>query len=182
MTDKMIWGLDTATKVTGWTVGTGETRPTTGAFRYAPTDDDLGLIATRFRADLGALADRFGMADVIIYEAPLLNPGRDKLLTLRKLFGVGMVLEDWGQTRGAIVREVGNGKIKKRITGHGRGDKEDVLRVVRDRLNIELPAGEAAKDAADSFGAWLTGGVDEYAKHYQARWDHKLLTGRGMLL
>lgn len=181
MTDKLIWGLDTATKVTGWAVGTGEVRPTCDVFRYPQVGSDLGAMARSFIRDLDALAERFGPPDVIAYESPLLTPG-DKLLTLRKLYGLGMIVEWWGDRVGAKVVEVSNGQIKKRIAGNFRAKKPELVRVVRERLGVYLPAGEVERDAADAFGAWLAGGVDHYAKHYQARWDQQIMTGRGSLL
>lgn len=184
MTEPMFWGFDTATRVTGWTCGTGAERPTVGVFKYDHVGSRLGQLAKEWRRDLCALEARFGTPKVIAYEAPLLTPG-DKLLTLRKLYGMGMVLEDWAAEEGVRdvhVVEVGNGAIKKRIAGHFRAKKPELVRVVRTKLGITLPEGDAAQDAADSFGAWLSGCIDHYAKHHQPRWDAALYGSRGALL
>ncbi len=175
----MIFGFDMATRSTGWCAGDGSKRPTAGAFKYDWVGDDLGALCKAWNKDLGALEIRFGTPVVAVYETPLLVPS-DKLLPLRKIYGMGMFLEWWCQKRNVHCVEIGAKKIKKRITGDSCAKKPVVVDVVRRRLHIELPA-DGAEDAADAVGAWLTGGVDHYAKIHQPKWDAALMGGRVLL-
>ena len=176
----MIFGFDLATRCTGWCAGAGDARPAVDVFRYAHVEEDLGLLARNFKADLASLEQRFGAPSVVIYEAPLLLPS-DRLLPLRKIYGMGMILEEWAQDRGAAVEEVSSRAIKKRITGNHLAEKKEVVRIVREKLRITLPEGKIEEDAADAFGAWLAGGVDHHARQFQSAWDTLLFTGRGGL-
>lgn len=181
MTPGLIYGFDIATRCTGWCVGTGEVKPTLGSFKYAHVGDDLGLLGEMFERDLNALAERFGDPTVICYETPLLLPS-DRLLPLRKAYGMGMQLERWARKRGAETCEIGAKLIKKRLTGDSSAKKDVMVDMVQRRLAIQLPAGKEREDMADAFGCWLAAGVDHHAKPFQPRWDALLYSGRGLLL
>ena len=174
----MIWGIDTSSRCTGWTAGTGEVRPQAGAWTYPHTGDDLGLLLDSFDRDLCALADRHPPT-VIVYEKPILTP-YDKLLTLRKLYAVGAHLEFWGRRRGVLVQEEDLRTLKTRLTGSHKADKIAMVAMAK-KCGIALPSGKAAEDAADSFAAWLVG-IQYHAKPYLPRWDALLHGSRGGLL
>lgn len=174
----MIWGLDTSSRCTGWTAGTGEVRPETGAWRYPHTGDDLGLLLDSFDRDLCALADRYPPT-VIIYEAPILVP-YDKLLKLRKLYALGAYLELWARRRGVLVQEEDLRTLKTRLTGSHKADKAEMVRMAK-KCGIALPSGKEAEDAADSFACWLCG-IQHHAQPFLPRWDALLYGSRGGLL
>jgi Holliday junction resolvasome RuvABC endonuclease subunit len=173
-----LLGLDLATRRIGWCVGTGEIRPAAGTWRYDHVGDDLGLLAEMFMRDLDALADQHQPTH-IVYESPILLPS-DRLLPLRKIYGLGMQVEHWGRRNNVHVSEEGPRALKKLLTGNHKAKKEDMVAVAI-RMGISLPDGESAKDAADAFACWLCA-VQHYAKPFLPRWDALLYGSRGGLL
>lgn len=178
----MIWGVDIATRCTGWCVGTGGEMPVADFWEYDHVGEDLGALARAFRVDLNRLEARFGSPTHVVYEAPIDVP-HNTLIYKRKAFGLGMILEEWAtdECRGAVCEEVDLRTIKSRLTGSHKAEKTEIVRAVR-RLGVQLPPGDGAKDAADAFGAWLAGGVDHYAQHHQQHWDQLLYRSRGSLV
>lgn len=174
----MLWGLDTASRCTGITAGTGEAMPACGAWHFDHCGDDLGMLLADFDRQLQGLADR-ARPDVILYEAPILLPG-DKLLTLRKLYSLGAYLELFGRRIGAKVEEGSSKTLKKRLTGNFVAKKPEMVAACR-RLGVRLPPGEAAKDAADSFAAWLVALEHHGDRSYLTKWDQLLYSRRGQL-
>lgn len=174
----MIWGLDIATRCTGITAGTGADKPAVGVWNYDFCGDDLGVLLEKFVADLNELAAR-RPPTYVIYEAPILTP-RDRLLPLRKTYSMGGQLEVWARARGIEYREENLKVLKKALTGRHDASKDQMVAAVR-RLGIPLPAGEAAKDAADSFAAWYVG-LRYHAKQHLTAWDQALYTHRGFAL
>lgn len=170
-------GLDLATRRIGWCAGTGERRPAAGTWRYEHVADDLGLLAEMFHRDLSALADQHRPTH-IVYESPILLPS-DRLLPLRKIYGLGMQLEHWGRRNGVHVSEEGPRALKKLLTGNHKAEKKEMVRVAV-RLGIELPDGESAKDAADAFACWLCA-VQHYGRQHLPLWDAALY-GRKVML
>lgn len=177
----MIFAFDIATRCTGWCIGTGETKPEVGFLRYDKVGRDIGALAVAWETDLNSLLQRFGKPTVVVYEEPI-KTDRDKVLTLRKTYGMGYGLERWCGRRGILCQEESLWAIKKRLTGNSRADKLAMVDVVQRRLGIPLPTGEERKDMADAVGVWLTAGVDHHAKQFQGRWDSKLYGSRGGLL
>lgn len=175
-----IWGIDISVKCTGWVAGLGADVPNCGAWFYAEEDTgaDYGLLLELFRRDLEALAARHPPTH-ITYEAPLLMRW-DKLQTLRRTYGLGAFLELWGRDRGAVVEEEDPKNLKRRLTGNSYAEKSEMVRMAR-QLGVQLPKGDAAKDAADAFAAWLIG-LQHHAKHHLPAWDQKLYGQRGRLL
>lgn len=178
-----VWGLDTATRLTGWTAGTGETRPEAGVWKYDHCGNDLGLLLDLFDRDLNALADRLP-PHAIIFEEPI-KLQWDKTWTLRKLFSMAAHIELWALRRGraegrVIVCQEENSKVlKKRLTGRHNAEKPDMV-AMAEKLGISLPEGKGREDAADSFAAWLVG-IQHHAKEYLPRWDQALYSPRGFL-
>lgn len=177
----MMWGFDIATRSTGWCAGDGSGRPVLGAFQYQHVNVELGRLAVLWEEDLDRLALRFGKPRVVAYEKPILTP-RDTCLPLRKIYGMGMQLERWCLERGVLCVEVSLYDIKLRVAGRKKAEKDELVHVVRDKLQIAVPEGEQRKDACDAFGAWLCGCVDHYAKEHRPRWDAALYGQRGALL
>ena len=176
----MIWGLDTATRCTGITAGDGAKMPAVGAWFFDYCGDDYGLLLAEFDRCLTDLETRMGTPRVVIYEAPIAPLPRDKLMTLRKLYSMGPYLELWCRGRGVRCEEAGNQALKKRLTGNHRAEKAMMVEMCR-RLGVPLPRGDAAKDAADSFAAWLIG-VTHHARQHVTAWDQALYSRRGFAL
>lgn len=174
----MIWGLDTATRCTGITAGTGETMPAVGVWNFDYCGEDLGQLLADFDARLTELAGRMP-PKVIIYESPLLLPG-DKLLTLRKLYSLGAYLELFGRRLGARVEEASAKRLKKALTGNHTAKKAEMVAICR-RLRVPLPPGDAAQDAADSFAAWYVG-LQHHGREHLTRWDQAIYSRRGYAL
>lgn len=174
----MIWGIDTATRRTGWTAGDGATRPHAGVWLYDHVGEDLGLLLDLLDADLCKLAERYPPT-VIMYEAPLLLP-YDTLLKLRKLYSLGAYIELWARRRGVKVQEADPKALKRRLCGTSKADKKEMVRMAV-KLGIALPDGPGKDDAADSFAAWLVG-IEHHAKEFLPAWDSALYGGRGLLL
>lgn len=174
----MIWGVDTATILTGITAGTGADEPAVGVWEFEHCGEDLGHLLEQFDARLTRLAEQ-RPPSVILYEAPILKKF-DALLKLRKLYSMGAYLELFGRRMGARVEEVSAKAMKKALTGNHEADKALMVAVCR-RLGLRLPTGEGAKDAADSFAAWYVG-VRLHAPEHAARWDTAIQQVRGGLL
>jgi Holliday junction resolvasome RuvABC endonuclease subunit len=174
----VISGFDTATRLTGWAVGDGSRLPTVGVWDFPQVGADLGELGYQFERALIRHLDSYGTTHVM-YEAPIVTP-HDKLLTIRKLYGLGFLLETVCKRRGIICEEVSWADIKVEMTGSTKATKDDVVAVAR-RLGIDLPAGEGAKDAADATGAFLIG-VRNYARQYSTRWDQAIHSRRGGLI
>lgn len=170
----MIVGLDLATRCTGYAYGTGAERPRVGAWHYDYVGQDLGLLLSDYHNDLSTLPT----PTVIMYESPMLTP-RDRLLPLRKIYAMGAYTELWARQRGVLIEETSAISLKKLLCGHHKASKDDMVAMSL-TLGIVLPEGEARKDAADAFAAWLRG-VQCHAKEHQPRWDRALYSPRGRL-
>lgn len=175
----MIAGFDLATRICGVTIGDGTTMPAVGHWAYGYVGDDLGALLEAFERDLNAITARIGMPTHVIYEAPILLPS-DRLLVLRKIYGLGAYLELWCKRHGIVCQEASAKALKKRLTGMHTASKDDMVKMCK-RLGVPLPPGDAAKDAADSFAAWLVGLTYHARKHVTA-WDQALYSRRGFAL
>lgn len=182
----MILAFDLATRTTGYCAGTGEVRPEAGNLKFDQTGDSLGQLGIAFWSAAGALFDRF-KPTLVVYEAPILvikgkmGAGRtDRLPVVRKLYGMGFLLETMCELRGVPIAEVGLHAIKREVTGQSHADKDAMVAVAR-RCGLTLPDGVGARDAADAWGAWLIG-LRHNNKEASARWDRLIWSRRGALL
>ena len=121
--------------------------------------------------------ERFQPQAVII-EAPMLNPKRDRLLTIRKLYCAHGFVEWFFKNQSVEVSEVSAKKIKSRVTGNHLASKADVVAVAR-KCGLRLPSA-GYEDAADAWGGWLLG-IDHYNRTCRERWDKAIHGQRGML-
>lgn len=173
--------FDIATRLTGWCSGTGEVRPEVGAFRFPHLGDDLGELGLRFDEFLDIHFDRFQPTSVG-YESPILKP-TDDLLKVRRIYGMGMVLETACARRGVPVWEKDLRDLKKELTGNIHADKADMVEMAL-LLGIDLPPSKAEgqEDAADALAGWLIG-IRALNPQASARWDAAIWSkGRGGLL
>lgn len=175
----MIWGLDTASRCTGIAAGDGSTMPAVGAWTFDHCGEDYGQLLWDFDRELEKLAGRLPPT-IILYESPIPPMPRDKLATLRKLYSMGPYVELWAKKRGVPYEEVSAIKLKKSLTGNHLASKDEMVAMCR-RLRVPLPAGDAAKDAADAFAAWYYG-VQHHARQHVTAWDQAIYSRRGYAL
>ena len=114
----MLLGLDLGAELTGYCVGIGDSIPTAGAWRFSPAGDDLGALGDALYRALDGLTTLYPVTR-IVYEAPILLR-RDKLLTLRKLYGLGMVLETWAKQVAVPCHEASVAALKRELAGRAR--------------------------------------------------------------
>lgn len=176
-----ILALDLATIRTGYCVGDGRSTPVCGAWIFPHVADDLGALALAYEDYLTAIMDAH-RPDLVVYESPILVGSRDRLIVVRKLYGLGWGTELVCARRGVPCMEAGLRRIKKELAGFSGAAKDDMVAAAV-KLGIALPTTKAAgrEDAADSVGAWLLG--LRYAdRATSALWDAKLWSSRGAML
>ncbi len=181
----MMLGLDLASRLTGWCCGSGSVIPACGAWPFPEIDGDFGLLLATLEDYLNVAHRRFAF-DAVAYEAPILvarGKGRrygDKLSTLRLLYPMGAFVEWWCRRNDVACWEVTVSAIKKEVTGNAYAPKDDLVAIAR-KVGLVLPSGDAAKDAADAWGAWLL--LLRYTNPELSRaWDKRIFTPKGALL
>lgn len=191
----MYLGLDLASRLTGWCVGSGSDIPACGAWEFPAVkgDDgsyDYGLLLATLDDYLTASHARFAFG-AVAYEAPILVFRRrgqpddvgynDNLNKLRLLYPLGAFVEFWCLRRGIDCFEVSVQAIKREVGGHRNAEKADLIYVAQ-KCGLQLPAASAGRDdAADAFGAWLLL-LREFEKTRSAEWDRRIYGSRGGLL
>lgn len=172
--------FDTASRLTGWTSGTGECVPECGAFKFPQVDDDLGELGWRFRQAVLLHIDRY-RPSAIGYESPLLLP-HDDLLKVRKLYGLGFELETICKEKGIPPFEKDCRDLKRELTGNRHASKDDMVHVAL-KVGLNLPdlVVDGRRDAADSFAGWLLG-IRDLNPALSRRWDSLIYGRRGGLL
>jgi len=178
--------LDLGPNLTGFTVGDGSVIPLCDVWRFDKVGAEYGKLLLQFEKRLDALFAEHAI-EAVGYEAPLLisrGKGKrygDKLSTLRRVYPLGAFLEWYCLKREIPVSEVLPTAIKREVTGKSYADKE-LLVVAALQCGVDLPTGDAAKDAADSWGGWLTM-LRHYDKAASQKWDALVWSkGRGSLL
>lgn len=173
--------FDIAPGMTGFCSGTGETRPVCGAWRLPRSDDDFAMIGLAFEALIEAHIQTFRPTS-IGYESPILRP-TDKLSTVRKIYGLGFLLETIAGRHDIPVFEKDLRDLKREMTGRHDATKADMVEAAL-LCGIDLPAtkAEGKEDAADAFAGWKIG-IRELNPRLNERWDRILYSkGRGGLL
>ena len=170
-------GLDFGINHTGWCIGTGAETPICGTWTLTPPKGidpaDLGYIGRTFKAKLQGLFAIHGKPTVACYESPLLDRYRDKVLTLRKTFGLGFWFEtEYGDEM--TIEECHHTKIKSALGGGPKASKDDVVAGAK-RLGVILPpnVNQGIQDAADACGAWLHI-LSLYDRRALAKFDQRL--------
>lgn len=186
-----LLGLDLASRLTGWCAGGGAQIPECGAWELTPAKQDDG--SYEFGRMLGSLEDYLDVVfqrfapTAVAYEAPLLITRRrggggfgDNLGKLRLLYPLSAFVEWYCFRAGVPCFEVTVQAIKKEVTGNHLAEKDDLVAVAR-KCGLALPKGEAAKDAADAWGAWLLL-LRHYAPDLSRDWDKRVWTPAGAML
>lgn len=173
--------FDIAPKLTGFCSGTGETRPAVGAWRLPESDDDFALIGGRFEYLVETHIQTYRPTS-IGYESPLMAP-TDRLVVVRKIYGLGFLLETIAGRHGIPVFEKDHRDLKRELTGRHDASKDDMIEVAL-LCGIDLPPTkqEGRADAADAFAGWKIG-IRELNPRLSERWDQIIWSkGRGGLL
>lgn len=146
-----ILAFDLSPSLCGWAFAGTDGTLVADAFVLPPLGSDLGELAQVFEAIVVTLIERHQPA-FVSYEAPLLLR-HDALLTLRKVYGLGVVLELISARLGLPVGEMDPKRIKAVMTGNAYATKAQVVAGARS-LGVALPASRAAgvEDAADAVG------------------------------
>lgn len=183
----MLWGLDLAGRI-GSCWGTGETLPQVEHLQLPAPGEDLGrYLSLARRWFIGRVEDI--KPDLVMIEAPILpkpiikwsgQPFKShpiiiwptKLETTRPLQGLTGMVEMECYDRGIPVEEAQPGEVKQQLTGHGRANKDDMVRAAR-KMGLDI----AVHDEADAAGVWLVA-VRYHARHHLHRFD-RLLWGVG---
>jgi Holliday junction resolvasome RuvABC endonuclease subunit len=167
----MILAFDCAT-CTGWCAGDGASVPIVGTVTM-PRGVEPGPFLTFWRRwVLAHLSDI--KPTVVVFEAPIL-PRETNVATVRKLVGLAGTLEQVCDELKIPVFETTTSHVKKVLTGSGSAQKPDMMRVAR-KCGVEAKT----FDEADAFGVWIAA-VHHHARQYQASWDAKLYSGRGLV-
>lgn len=186
----LLLGVDLGSRITGICVGDGAGIPEADAWELGSIGNsaegwDYGLLLTMLDDRLTALFYRFDI-EAVVYEAPIhiprgqSRPYGDTLHKMRLLYPMGAFLEFFCRRRDIPCHEVLIADIKSEVTGDRHAEK-DALVAVAEACGLRLPAGDAQKDAADAWGAWLLG-LRYYDKLRSAEWDRRIRAPRGGLL
>jgi Holliday junction resolvasome RuvABC endonuclease subunit len=186
----ILVGIDIGSRLTGWCVGDGAGIPEADAFSFDkignPLDGwDYGGLLAQLEDQLAALLLRTNFG-AVVYEAPIhipkgqSRPYGDTLHKMRLLYPMGAFLEWWCMRRGISCHEVAIADIKHEVTGDRFADKDELVAVAA-ACGLKLPSGDARRDAADGWGAWLLG-LRYYDPLRSQEWDARIRGQRGGLL
>lgn len=176
-----VLSLDLATRKTGFCIGDGTDTPVAGAWRFAQVGAAYGRLGSALWFNLDSMALRYPDLGLVVVEAPILTK-KDRLDTIRKLYGISFVVETWCELRGVPVREAGLRQIKKELAGRSSAEKADMVAAAL-KVGVRLPAtfDEGREDAADAFGGWLMG-LRATNRALSGEWDRRLWSSRSAAL
>lgn len=150
----------------GWAVGDGESLPRCGAFNFAKSGENLGLMLHQLAGAVEAHLDIY-KTEVVAYEEPILIKGQrfqaadsrwhrrsDNLATLRKTIPLGARIEEICHVRGIPCYETSVASVKKELAGLRTAKKSEMV-AAAEKLGVSLPDGPGREDAADAIGGWL---------------------------
>ena len=172
-----VLSLALATRTTGWCVGDGDTTPVPGAWLFDQVGAAYGRLGKALWFNLDSMALRFPDLALVVVEAPILTK-KDKLDTVRKLYGISFVVETWCALRDIPCREAGLRQIKKELAGRSTAEKGEMVAAAL-KCGVVLPAtlDKGREDAADAFGGWLMG-LRAVNREVSGRWDRRLWSTR----
>lgn len=107
-----ILALDCATQ-TGWAFGAPGNGPQEwGSFRLPQTGEDIGAFAVAFRTHILELLSR-SAAELVCYESPILRGNKTAIITARKLYSLGTMVEVIANDEGIECREEAMQRTRK---------------------------------------------------------------------
>jgi Holliday junction resolvasome RuvABC endonuclease subunit len=176
-----LLGLDLSSRACGWCAGDERTTPQADAILLPQVGADLGMMGEIYLYGLRALLRRF-TPELIMIEAPLKLP-TDKLLTLRKLYGLGVLTMTEARAHGIPYYEADCQDLKKELTGKRNAIKADMVFIAQ-KVGIVLPLDlhKGREDAADAFAAWRLAQRLHGDMRVSAEWDRRIYGGRGSAL
>lgn len=181
-----LLGLDLGSRLSGACCGDGAQLPHVDTWEFDPCGDDYGALLVQLDDYLNVTHARFGF-EAVAYEAPILiTRGRngehygDNLRKLRLLYPLGAHVEFWCKRHEVECFEVSIAAIKKEVTGNAYAAKDDMV-AIAEKVGLQLPSGEKAKDAADAWGAWLLL-LRDINPALSREWDARIWTPKGALL
>lgn len=173
--------FDLAPSLCGYCVGDGLSVPVCSAWEFPPLGTDLGALGRHMAGQARALI-RQHRPDRVGYESPILLP-HDALADVRRIFGLGMVLEvvcqedEFRQPDGEFLPcgEADLRRMKSIITGNPHAEKPAVAKIISDTLCIPLPrtVEEGRHDASDAASGWLLT-MSEFFPEAAAPWLARL--------
>ena len=162
-----LLALDMATN-TGWCCGdVRHGKPVLGSIKLPSTKKDLGWWMDAAIKEYDELIAHTH-PDRVRYESPILR-GSTRIETLRKLYTLASVIEYVCRDRNIPVYEVAITTVKKRLTGNGRAQKEDMMKAAEG-----MGMAPKSHDEADAFGIWLTGAY-KFAPEEALRFEDLLI-------
>jgi len=182
-----VLSLDLATRKTGYCVGDGGSTPVADAWLFEQVGADYGRLGAALWFNLDSMALRYPDLALVVVEAPIMTK-KDRLDTVRKLYGISFVVETWcnlySQRRVRAggdplpCKEAGLRQIKKELAGRSGAEKYEMVAAAL-KCGVALPATLDAgrEDAADAFGGWLMG-LRSINRTASAEWDRRLWSSR----
>lgn len=159
---RKILTLDLSAASTGWAKGPPDEDPTFGHYQLPATGADIGKFLAAYEDWLRLMIGGEDIA-ILVFEAPILRPGKTHVTTARKLMGLAGVTEMVCYRAGIRCAEGHIGRNKKQFAGHGAADKDTMMAVAR-RYGWDV----TVDDEADALALWV-GAVCTYAKPHAAR-------------
>jgi len=171
--------LDLSPEWNGWCIGRGRQTPLADAFQLPKCGDDLAALGEAFENHVELLI-RNHHPVAIGYESPLLRK-HDKLMTLRRTYGLGFFLEQIARRHGIDRKEVDVRKVKQAMTGDSFAEKKHMIAAAIS-YGIDLPkSGEGRDDAADAAGGAFEL-MAEFDPDAHAYWQSRVSQRNGALL
>ncbi|ACL61726.1 hypothetical protein [Methylobacterium nodulans] len=159
---RKILALDLSVASTGWALGSPDGDPAFGHYTLPSTGNDIGKLLAAFQDWLSLKIAGEDIA-IVVFEAPILTPGKTHITTARKLMCLAGVTELVCHQAEIRCIEENIQTNKKRFAGHGRADKETMMHVAR-RYGWDVQR----DDEADALALWV-GGVCTFAKAHAGR-------------
>lgn len=167
----MILALDCATS-TGWCAGDGSAVPILGSVQM-PSGVEPGPFCDFWRRWIEHhLADI--KPSIVIFEAPFIHSNMNGT-TMRKLIGLANETEVACLRARIPCEETTPSHVKKVLTGDGRAEKPDMMRMAQ-KCGLK----PKTHDEADAFGVWIAA-LHHHARQYQQHWDTLRFKGGSLL-
>lgn len=160
---RRILALDLSVARTGYALAAPDEQSLRfGSNALPSTGEDIGKLLVAFDEWLKVkiAGEDIGL---IVFEAPILRPGRTHITTARKLMNLAGHVEFVCSAQGIRCVEQNISTNKKDFTGNGRAEKEDMILMAR-RYGWDVKN----SDEADACALWM-GAVLRFAPNYATR-------------
>jgi Holliday junction resolvasome RuvABC endonuclease subunit len=175
----MLAALDTGPTRTGFCAGDGSQIPTVGVWDFEEYGVDYGRLGAALAERLAWLNQTY-VPSRVAFEAPILVTKRDTLQWLRRRYGMDFLAETYFTQKGIDVREADLRRVKAAVTGDHDAKKPRIVAAAK-ACGIQLPRGEAAKDAADAWAVWFYE-LQFFDPQAFSVWDQRVRALRGGLI